>query len=653
MAAVPVYSSQDGAYIIMDADSGRVVRMENPGIAVETSFPPGSILKLFATLYALEHKIISPAETVHCKGAVTIGGRRFECWKPSGHGPVNLYKALAYSCNIYFYHIGDRVDKPGFLEFLRSFGFGRTTGIDCPNEEPGKAPMRLDRRATVKLFAGVTRELEITPIQAAAAFAAIVNGGKLVRPYLYEKPGKPLVTGNLNIGPYLPHLERGMKEGAGYGTTSGYDSAAVAYAKTGTAPWVRGFRTHGWFAGYVPLQQGKQKRRLVALVFKVDGTGRKDALPAGIELAKQFKRRVRDENQVTVSLFSLLKPKRLTVHGRMTHLKVKANDEVIECRRLKARFSEGHGILLELENQPPRAVNELEIVKISDRGVLVLQAGSMKTREYPGHILLRSGGDYLEILNRVTMAEYLRGVIGNEMGQSLEALKAQAAASRTYAIKNSGRHSLFNFCDTTHCQHYTGRLNASRNVSAAVLETAGMVLTVDRSLCDVYYHSTCGGHTGGYGGVWSDAAIPYLKSINDEEQCKPSPHYRWTFRVGRELLFKYIKEITGRAALDIEISKVGADGWVKKVTLVFGDGTRSVMRGEEFHIYMGRRFGWGKFKSANFTMEKNKNRWVFKGRGLGHGVGMCQWGAYRRSRKGRTFPHILQTYFPGTTVGLY
>jgi stage II sporulation protein D len=74
------------------------------------------------------------------------------------------------------------------------------------------------------------------------------------------------------------------------------------------------------------------------------------------------------------------------------------------------------------------------------------------------------------------------------------------------------------------------------------------------------------------------------------------------------------------------------------------------MTGEEFHILLGRKLGWGRVKSARFTVRQVPGGWLFQGRGLGHGVGMCQWGANARAQAGQTMAEILSHYFPGTDL---
>jgi stage II sporulation protein D len=235
----------------------------------------------------------------------------------------------------------------------------------------------------------------------------------------------------------------------------------------------------------------------------------------------------------------------------------------------------------------------------------------------------------------------------------LEALKAQAVLSRTYALKNLRRHEEFDFCDTTHCQHYTGRPANPRDYRDAVDQTSGLVIKYKGQLCEVYYHSSCGGFTCDVNGVWDDNDIPYLRGIDDRNRCGISPHFRWKFQVEEQKLFEVLKSITGEIAVGLRIKDVDRGGWVKRIAVVLPGGREKIMRGEDFHIKMGRRLGWNTLKSANFTFRKSGNTWEFSGKGLGHGVGLCQYGARALAYKGKNFKEILGVYFPGVTLDFY
>ncbi len=676
----------------MDADTGEVLHLENPGTAVECCFPPGSLVKVFSALYGLKTNLISPSVTVRCGGSLLVEEEKLDCWLRKGHGTVNFYKALAYSCNVYFYRWGRGVDAGGFLEFLRSMGFGKKTGIDLPNENAGEVPGVLDPVETAKVFTGSSRQLRITPIQAITAFAAVVNGGKLLKPLLcLRRPGAPwqgepiyghteairslvfcqtgrifnrlpaprgpgppknfllrktIIREDLNLAGHLPLLHRALREASTYGTSSGYFQAIGGFAKTGTAPWTKGYHTHAWFAGYLPLPN----RRIVLLVFIPAGQGAKDALPIGLKLAKTIKEKLTDNQRVTVSLYSLLKPKTVIIRGRFGSLTVKDNETETRCREIDIRHGSRGGINVWVDGKETGFHEKIEIRGPGPKGFLNVEVKGIENRNYHGDFVVRSNGDYLDICCTLSLREYLEGVIGNEMGESLEALKAQAILSRTYALRNPGRHGEFDFCDTTHCQHYKSPRKLSEVVRRAVKETLGMVLTYDGELCDVYYHSTCGGVTNDFKGVWGGEGVPYLGSIDCGGKCRVSPHYRWEFRIERGELFGVMEGVVGSVPRDFRSVETGEGGWVKGLSIVLDDGREEVLGGEAFHILMGRRFGWGGIKSANFVIERGGKYWVFSGRGLGHGVGLCQWGAWVLAESGLGFREILNVYFPGVRL---
>ena len=690
-------TSLNAVEIVMDADTGEVLTLK--GNKSGEAFPVGSVIKVFSALYGLKTKTLKPSDIVNCNGTININGERFQCWDKRGHGRVNLYKALAYSCNVYFCHYGTQIDALGYLRFLKEFGFGRLTGLKCGDESTGKVPEYLAVNDSVKIFSGVGRQFMATPVQVIKAFSAVVNGGKRVQPFFKgSSTGTAVIEADLNLSLYLPHIYRGLREASTYGTSEGYYSQTGGYAKTGTAPWLNGFRTHGWFVGFLPVPffspvpkspksstkssefpfsgNSNRNRRLVLLVFKRDGTGGKDALPVGMKLAAQLKAEAVDSQPVSVSLFSLLKPKRLSVNGRFSHLTVSAGAgeevETIRCRKLEVRYGSDVGLTFTADGTVTSRANKIRIQTGNKNGFMrinVMGSGSVITKSYDGSIIIRGSGNRLEVINTVPLGIYLEGVIGNEMGYGVaygkgrvkgklsEALKSQAVVSRTYAIKNLKRHATFDFCDTTHCQHYTGKTEDSESIRRAVSETMGLVLTYESQLCDVYFHSTCGGRTSAYQGVWNDRSIPYLVSVDDNARCSPSPHYRWEFRMNETELFQRLKKDFGRVPVNLKITETGKNGWVKRIEFGFVDGSKKSLRGEAFHILMGRRFGWNTIKSAHFIIEDDPSRnagyIIFRGKGLGHGVGMCQWGARSLSMKGISFSRILNHYFPGCRIDIH
>jgi penicillin-binding protein 2 len=195
--------------ILMDPRNGRVLAMaSNPTFdlnqpaqglddparprlnrAVREMFPPGSTMKTIVALAALELGW-DPAEKIDCRGRIFIPrwSKPFRCHLKWGHGPVDLEEALKHSCNIYFYSLAKRYGERPMLEMARRFGLGRLTGIDLPPgvEVAGRLPIP-DRPLYMgdRLQVAIGQwQIKATPLQMIAAYCALGNGGRLVRPHL-------------------------------------------------------------------------------------------------------------------------------------------------------------------------------------------------------------------------------------------------------------------------------------------------------------------------------------------------------------------------------------------------------------------------------------------------------------------------------------
>jgi stage II sporulation protein D len=278
-------------------------------------------------------------------------------------------------------------------------------------------------------------------------------------------------------------------------------------------------------------------------------------------------------------------------------------------------------------------------------------------REYAGWIEVKEREGHCLIINHVPLGIYSRDVACREMGAAgAEALKAQAVAVRTYALATMSKHSTegFDFCDLTHCQVYAGREGCSEEQRRQLRAVAGLALLHRGRPAETYYFSTCGGHTASAADVFGPkASRPYLQGVRDGEKphCASSEHMRWRFEVERkELCGKLARALPGMGGgpCSVEVQSAGRGGWVRQVA-VRGE-KLVILQGESFHNLMGKAFGWGKFKSARFRVEASGDRVVFHGRGLGHGVGLCQHGAMGMARAGADFRAILEHYYPGTEL---
>jgi stage II sporulation protein D len=233
--------------------------------------------------------------------------------------------------------------------------------------------------------------------------------------------------------------------------------------------------------------------------------------------------------------------------------------------------------------------------------------------------------------------------------------EVQAILARTYAVANAGRHAAdgFDLCSTTHCQLYDpGRLRTSRwaaSAHEAARRTAGELVWFGDQPAQVFFHADCGGHTSAAAAVWGGAAVPYLLAAPDDCQ---TGHGEWTFEASaaavRTALDADARTAVGAALDRIDVAGRDAAGRAELIAL---RGSRTfVVRGEVFRDAMTRALGVKSVKSTLFSVKRTGDRFVFSGRGYGHGVGLCQAGAQARIRSGATTEDVLHHYFPGTNI---
>ena len=281
---------------------------------------------------------------------------------------------------------------------------------------------------------------------------------------------------------------------------------------------------------------------------------------------------------------------------------------------------------------------------------------TLDNRIYRGRLRVIANGGSWEIVNVVDLEQYVAGVIGWEMisGWPVEALKAQAIASRTYAMfemeeaRASGRH--WDVDDTTMYQVYGGVGQAdkpkwwreSANVLAAREQTSGRILTYDGKGFKAFFHSTSGGHTVSPDvGLGVNDSIPPLQGVDLGDFGKESPKHRWEMRV--PLLDVELK--LGRAGIQpmdcirMEREETAPSGHAYTLRLYGRTGHYKIVNAVDVRRALG-------LYSTNFEAEKTTTEWVFTGRGYGHGCGMCQWSAKGMAVAGWKAEHILEIMYP-------
>ncbi len=295
----------------------------------------------------------------------------------------------------------------------------------------------------------------------------------------------------------------------------------------------------------------------------------------------------------------------------------------------------------------------------SPTGRVKVKGGALEG-EYPGYLEIYPQGDFLQVINKVSLEDYTAAVLGQEMPLAWpeEALKAQAVLIRTFALHNSGNHKEFDFCSSTHCQVYKGFSSSPdqwKEISAAMeiaQATKGLVLSREGQTVPVFYHSACGGTLSLPQDIWGETqeCTDHFKegncSLAGEILCRQSPNFEWQREMDFDQWQYFCSTFTGReisfGAEDFEYTPTGR---IKAVTAL---GKRYSFL--DFWSAVTDELGWGYWPSNMFTLNFDSEKVVFTGRGLGHGVGMCQWGAKALAEQGYDFAAILSFYFPGAQL---
>ena len=290
---------------------------------------------------------------------------------------------------------------------------------------------------------------------------------------------------------------------------------------------------------------------------------------------------------------------------------------------------------------------------------------------YKGTLEVDSKGGDLVVINRLDMETYLYGVIAAEIPASspMEALKAQAVAARTIAVKNMGRHKKdgFDFCNGTHCQVYRGVTVETPRTVRAVDETKGEIIVHENRPIEAFYHANCGGC------LRADVfeRRPYLfsdKFFGKEEKAVRSPWFEegwlknnwesYCGSVGRDnVRWQRVYDIEDfemtfgfpiRELERILPVKKGDCGHFVEIEVIREGVKRRIKGGLNIRTF------FDKLKSSVFRMEikyrKEKEKAVADtlfiwGGGFGHGVGLCQEGAVNRAQKGDDYKKILKRYY--------
>lgn len=249
--------------------------------AMRGAYPPGSVFKIVVTLAGFRAGILDPGTTVYCPGHYNLGRVVFRCWKPEGHGNVDLVEAITKSCDVYFYTLGRALGIDAIAEVGSQLGLGTRSGIGLPNESPGLMPTRKWKQQRFgqpwhpgeHVIAAIGQGYTlVTPIQVAKAMSAVVNGGHVYTPRIIQTD-RPVLERELKIpGWQIEAIKAGLQgvvEDPRGTAHSLWDKDISMGGKTGTAQVARGYvsklpdeadipyryRDHAWFFGFSPVER--------------------------------------------------------------------------------------------------------------------------------------------------------------------------------------------------------------------------------------------------------------------------------------------------------------------------------------------------------------------------------------------------------------
>lgn len=271
-----------------------------------------------------------------------------------------------------------------------------------------------------------------------------------------------------------------------------------------------------------------------------------------------------------------------------------------------------------------------------------------------------------DIVKEMSLEEYLKGVVAAEMPAEfeVEALKAQAVAARTYALRleklNSPQEDLHkgaDICSTVHCQVWISKTEAKKRwgfftatknwgkIENAVEDTKNIIVTYNNTIANTLFHSNSGGNTENAEDVWAGVEVPYLKSVVSDGEDSSS-EFKNTVLLNINDFYGKLKD----KYPDIKLDKENILKDIKVLDYTVGKRVKNIkiggvaLKGTEVRSLFA-------LKSANFKIEKSdQDTLKITTLGNGHGVGMSQWGATAMAKSGKNFEEILKYYYTGVEL---
>jgi stage II sporulation protein D len=578
--------------VVLDLKSGQRVAVFRPAEAESLRSTPGSILKPLFLAGALEHQHVQPQATIFCRRDLHISADKRDwnlaCTHPQTDVAFDAQDALAYSCNRYFANLADRISPEEASAILEHYGLGHA-----------KTPATREEKELLVLgLAGIA----VSPMQIATA---------------YRKLALKLDDSRVDA------VREGLRNSVRFGMAHNASVPGMEIAgKTGTASDTMQGTSHGWFAGIGAFDH----EQVVVVIYLPHGNGADAA-----RLAQNFFLATRPAPESARALTVEVWASRSVTHLTATPLGNTSKPVIVDWL-------------------PHRQHLELS-------GSYRLQAADAPDLVAAGKWTITWQPHGLRVLLTLPSESYVIGALSGEAApdEPMASLKAMAISIRTLALVNANRHQTegFGLCDSTHCQAL--RLGKPRaEVEQAVRETAGETLWSGGQRAHIYYTQHCGGVSEPASAVWPEERAGYLAGQHTDPYCLRRSPAQWQTRIPlRQLgeIFRAQGWHTPSPITDIRVAQRDPTGRAQLLQ-VTGQGAPAQLSASSFRFAVDRALGWNRMRSDWYSLTLSGADLEIRGRGYGHGVGLCQAGAFEMATEGRNDSEILSFYFPGTVPGM-
>jgi stage II sporulation protein D len=577
--------------VVLDLKTGRPIATVKPAEAESLRSAPGSILKPLFLAAALRQQQIQPQNTVFCRRDLRIR---------TGERDWNL------ACT------HPQTDLAFTAQEALAYSCNRYFASLADRIPPEQAKAILEHYGLSQAKTPQTREekellvlgvagIVVSPLQVASA---------------YRKLALELDDSRVRA------VREGLSNSVHYGMAHNAFVPGMEIAgKTGTASDTMQGSSHGWFAGIGVLNH----EQVVIVIYLPHGNGADAA-----RLAQRFFLATRPAPESARALTVEVWASRSVTHLTATPLGNASRPVIVDWQ------SRQH---LELNgNYRLQAADAPEIVA----------AGKWNITWQPHG---------LRVLLTLPSESYVIAALSGEAApdEPMASLKAMAISMRTFALVNANRHQAegFGLCDSTHCQAL--RLGKPRTeVEQAVRETAGETLWSGGQRAHIYYTQHCGGMSEPASAVWPEERAAYLAGQHADPYCLRRSPAQWQTRIPLRQLDQIFHAQGWRTPSPVTVIRIiqqDAAGRAKLLQ-VTGQGPPAQLSASSFRFAVDRAFGWNQMRSDWYSATVSGADLEIRGRGYGHGVGLCQAGAFEMAKEGRSETEILSFYFPGTVPGI-